>query len=283
MSPVVEDLPAAVGKAFDPDQPRDEHGRWTSGGSHYVGPEDAPGALGRWKAESRFSDLVDLLQASAGNQRTLASIGSAIAASLGVAFADPGPKTPESARRKFETKGYETAGEMTDLVRAGFTAPAPADADAVVAALAEQLDVIDEGWARTPLGYVDRKVLVRFPDSQIGEVQIWEPNLIDAKNTRGHALYEEWRRLPFDDPRREGYAAEMRRLYSAALEKAGPSWEAVSRGDGGRFGKRASNTSRSSTLADIPTSALSTGRHSPRRNAQAARGVQTAGRPSQEQ
>lgn len=46
-------------------------------------------------------------------------------------------------------------------------------------------DVLDEGWTQSPTGYVDRKVLIRFDGGTIGEVQIWEPQMLAAKSGGG--------------------------------------------------------------------------------------------------
>jgi hypothetical protein len=56
-------------------------------------------------------------------------------------------------------------------------------------------DIDDERRARaaefarkfvTPLGYFDRKVLVRFPNGQVGEVQMWHPDMLRAEEKDGH-------------------------------------------------------------------------------------------------
>jgi len=265
--PVVDGGGDEVAKAFDPAQPRDDRGRWTSdrNGWAFYGPSEAHDALRRWKSDASFGSLDDLLDAAVRNQRILGAAGRTIADELGIVFSDPGPKTAESARRKFAVKGYDSPGEMTDLVRGGFSVDRPELADRVVEALAEKFDVVDEGWSTTPLGYIDRKVLVRFADGQIGEIQLWEPNLIAAKSGEGHALYEEWRQLLPGDPKRAAIETKMRDLYSAALAKADPAWRKAITGSGAKSGKRASKAARVSTLALMPTSMLSTGIHAPRR------------------
>jgi hypothetical protein len=64
------------------------------------------------------------------------------------------------------------------------------EAESFVAALAARFHLIDEGWATTPVGYFDRKIMVRFDDGQLGEIQIWPPGMLDAKSNGGHKLYE---------------------------------------------------------------------------------------------
>jgi hypothetical protein len=54
--------------------------------------------------------------------------------------------------------------------------------------LAQLFEIADEGWQITEAGYFDRKVLVRFRSGQVGEVQFWHPDLLDAKENKGPKL-----------------------------------------------------------------------------------------------
>ncbi|MDR3488793.1 MAG: DUF1073 domain-containing protein [Bradyrhizobium sp.] len=234
---------------FDPSQPREENGQFAEGSGgqaakaekSFAGPAEAKAALKDWKANSPFKSIDDLVNASPKNQERLVGAAATVAQETGAAFRNPGAKTEESARRKFESKGYQSAGEMTDLARGGFVAKTPQQADAVVAALRKHFDVIDEGWSQAPTGYIDRKVLVRFDDGQVGEVQIWEPNLLQAKREGGgHKLYDEWRQIGPNNPalksKRTALEAKQRKLYAAAAERADPAWASVLPGKGGKPG-----------------------------------------------
>jgi len=52
------------------------------------------------------------------------------------------------------------------------------------------------------VGYVNRKVLVRFEDGTIGEIQLWAPHMPTAKDGEGHALYKRIRATISARPRR---------------------------------------------------------------------------------
>ncbi len=52
---------------------------------------------------------------------------------------------------------------VTDLARATFVIDSPQHALRAVQMVRKQFPTIDEGWQKTPVGYLDRKLLVRFP------------------------------------------------------------------------------------------------------------------------
>lgn len=239
-------------------------------------------SLDDWKAAAKFNTLDDLLKVSPANQARLAAVAEQIARDTGTEFLNPGPKTAESAARKFAAKRYDGPGHMTDLVRGGFKVETPDAADAAIGALREHFPVIDEGWVTTPAGYADRKALVRFEDGQIGEVQFWNPDMLAAKQSTGHALYEEYRKLPIGDPRRDGLQQEMREVYAGARSRMPADWNAVL-GSEGTLGNVFLKTSGERTLADMDTSASSTRSQEPLITAQASVPEMTQGRPSQEQ
>ncbi len=116
----------------------------------------------------------------------------------------------------------------------------------------------------------------------IGEVQLWEPTLLEAKNRRGHALYEQARMLEDGDPRAEVLQAEMRSLYGEAFATLSPDWTAAIEGGAGRRPNFASNASADSSRALMPTSAEGTRFQPPSRNNNAAPGAHATGSPSNE-
>jgi hypothetical protein len=85
----------------------------------------------------------------------------------------PGPKSKERLEQKVQ-RGKAPQG-ITDRVRGGFDVATPEQADEIVASLSASFEIADEGWTRTRTGYFDRKVMVRFPNGQVGEVQVWPP------------------------------------------------------------------------------------------------------------
>jgi hypothetical protein len=189
-----------------------------------VGAEGIEAAValrkGTWQKEG--PDTVEAIIAAAPkNQAALADICEAIAAKTGLKFKNPGPKTPKRIKDKLE-RG-KTPQEVNDAVRGGFNVETPEQADEIVKALAERFEVADEGWASTPVGYFDRKVMVRFDDGMVGEVQIWPPGLLEVKETKGHQLYTEWQRAQ-SGPQKAQLAAAQFALYAAAVGSMPPVW-----------------------------------------------------------
>ena len=221
------------------------------------------------------------------HQDRLATVGKEIAIETGASFKNPGIKKKETAAEKMIRKRYKSTKQLADLVRAGFLVETPDQAQRVVNMLAQAFKVLDEGWAITPHGYFDRKVMVQFADGTIGEVQIWEPNLFDAKFKRGGTeLYTASRSAP-PGPERQALEDEMTKLYSDVLEGLDPSWLATV-GRGGNVPNVPENVSRISSsepsnLPESPTSGESTSSQSSPRSstAQARPSDMTAGRPSQ--
>ncbi|QOF72396.1 hypothetical protein IG197_04740 [Aminobacter sp. SR38] len=205
---------------------------------------------------------LDELYAVVGKrQAELVAAGSEVAEATGSTFVNSGFKDKEKAAVKIARKGYDDASHLTDVVRAGFVVETPARADEVVAKLAERYDVLDEGWKKKTNGYFDRKVILRFDDGTVGEVQLWESNLRDAKFGRGEELYNLARDL---DPTSEEFLKlekEAEKLYSAARAAAGETWSSENIGgfSSPKLLKRSRQASSESTSAVSQTSMKSTG------------------------
>ncbi len=253
-------------------------------------PDPAEAALRLDEAKGRqpFDDVAGAYELAEANQTRLGAAVEAIAGKLGVKFKNPGIKARATSEEKMARKGYRSARHLTDIVRGGFIVRTAAEADGIVAELGRQLDVIDEGWSRTKDGYVDRKVMVVFPDGMIGEVQIFEQSMLAAKSGGGHRLYTESRSLSPDDPRRGELEQQQRELYSAALAKADSSIGGLFPAAASAGANMRSNTAGSTSYPDSPTSTQSTSvqlssqdQSAPRSTAQARSPSRTAGRPSQ--
>ena len=73
---------------------------------------------------------------------------------------------------------------VTDVARSGINIRSPKDYEDVVEALiAKGYNVLDEGFASTPAGYFDAKVLVQAKDGMLMELQFWPPGMLAAKET----------------------------------------------------------------------------------------------------
>ena len=165
----------------------------------------------------------DIFKIAQESQDFIANIGKSLESDLGVKFKNPGLKKIETAKEKMQRKSYASAREMTDISRAGFVINKAADADAIAERLAQNAEILDEGWGVTPAGYFDRKILVRTPNGIVSEVQIWSPKLIEAKNTKGHKLYEQ-QRMTKDPEEFARLEKEQREIYSKALSEEDPSF-----------------------------------------------------------
>lgn len=137
----------------------------------------------------------------------------------------------------------------------------------------------------TQVNYTDRKILVKFEDGTIGEVQIWPGEMLDVKNKVGHKLYEDMRALPPGDPRVKELVRQQKEIYSAALEKLPPDWEPlISGGRDGTSGNTDLNAASEIGRPESMTSATWTSdQPSPGASTDQARTYpsDTAGRPSQ--
>ncbi len=253
-------------------------------GVHAAGLDPADAKKKEWAASSPIKTVDDLLKDAPKYQEKLSSVLGSIADSLGLDFHDPGVKSRERIERKVNVDG-KPPNRITDVVRGGVSIDTPEQGDKIVAELAKHFEVADEGWYVTPAGYFDRKAVVRFDNGQVGEVQIWHPDLLRAKEKEGgHRLYVESQQYPIDDPRRKDLDQRMNELYSKVTGSLEPEWKALL-GKGGMVTDENlfANSAFDSVLASIPTEAESTRTHSPSRQTHASPGAHKAGSPSHEQ
>ena len=145
------------------------------------------------KAAQPYDGLGSLMSAATKNHAELNAVARAAARSLDLEF-EPAPiKSPDRTMEKVRDKYAGNYRKIADVARTGVTVRNFDEAESFVAALAARFHLIDEGWATTPVGYFDRKIMVRFDDGQLGEIQIWPPGMRDAKSDEGgggHKLYE---------------------------------------------------------------------------------------------
>lgn len=195
-------------------------------------------------------------------QKELEEVGRFIQDELkeAVGFITPGIKSLEKLTEKIERKGYGHTGNLTDVVRIGFLTKEYSNAATVIDRLSRKFDILDEGLVTTPAGYRDHKLLVRFKDGQIGEIQIWEPHVLAAKEGRGfvkkifpkymqdfvsdmdipiransgHAIYDKTKKLikdgvvaPKNKKKFKDLTKAQVKLYSEARRLSNISWNSV--------------------------------------------------------
>lgn len=166
----------------------------------------------------------DIYAIAQDSQNFIDGIGKSIEADLGVNFKNPGLKDIDTAKTKMQRKSYQSAKEMTDVSRAGFVINKASDADEIANRLAQSAEILDEGWAVSPAGYFDRKILVRTPNGIVSEIQIWSPKMIEASQTKGgHKLYEK-QRMSKDPEEIDTLEKQQRELYTQALSEDDPSF-----------------------------------------------------------
>lgn len=179
-----------------------------------------------WVSESNFTTVEKVYSKAADNQALLAEAADRIAKDFGIKFSNPGVKGEARMREKINP--LRPIAGVTDVVRGGFKVATPQLANDLIEALGREFVIADEGWKITPDGYFDRKVLVRFPDGMIGELQFWEPNMLAAKEELGgHKLYEQARRPDIDPLVRAGLVREMQALYGGVTDRLPGVWKAA--------------------------------------------------------
>lgn len=242
-------------------------------------------ALDQAKRAQPFEDVAGLFRRAEEHQGRLAAVAADVEKATGAKFKNPGVKERATTEEKLVRKNYRDARQLTDVIRGGFIVKSAEQADQVIAELGRVLRVLDEGWNVTPAGYFDRKALVIFDDGTIGEIQLLEPNLLEAKK-EGHKLYDQERVLPKGDPRKAELVEQQKAIYAKALDVADPSVRGIVSNPPAprRAARKAeSSSARDRTLPDSATSEELTSSQPPPGDstAQARDPLMTAGRPSQ--
>lgn len=140
-----------------------------------------------------YDTLDAVMTAAARNHAELNDAAQAAALDLGIEFKAAPLKKAERTQLKVEDKYAGDYRKIADVARTGITARTFEEAKRFVAAMAARFHLVDEGWLLAPVGYFDKKIMVRFDDGQLGEIQIWPSGMLDAKSDEGgggHKLYE---------------------------------------------------------------------------------------------
>jgi broad specificity phosphatase PhoE/8-oxo-dGTP pyrophosphatase MutT (NUDIX family)/predicted GNAT family acetyltransferase len=207
----------------EPSKSHETHHKIGTPGLVAKGLEAADAVKKQWVKESPIKTVDDLFVHAKENQEAFGKVSDMIAKEVdeGTTFQNPGVKGRKRVEEK--VRDGKPPGRINDVVRGGFIVHTRHQSDAIVKRLAEKFEIADEGWAMTPAGYFDRKVIVRFHNGMCGEVQLWNPDLLAAKK-QGHKLYEEQRALPLHDPRRAVLEQQMKELYGQVTGKLGEEW-----------------------------------------------------------
>ena len=136
-------------------------------------------------------------------------------------------KTRKRIEEKLNDKYNGDLDSITDAARGGITADRPEIAEEFIEELSKRFKLVDEGYKFTNEGYFDRKLMVIFDDNQIGEVQIWAPGMLEAKEAKGTALYNisRSRKTKLED--RDKAVNDMLELYGQVKNKLSKSWVTI--------------------------------------------------------
>lgn len=218
---------------YSPDQPRDERGRFGSGGASAPSAEHgANAAAGASEATGQHLGALNpdhLERLDAANAAKLESMYKAaaeakpafdktltgIAQDLGGQAQLPGLKGSDRATEKIVNELAGNASGLRDVLRATIEVKTAADAQKALAAVREKFDV-QPGMrntltpdAKPPDGYRDIKMNVQL-NGLAAEIQINLPSMLAAKN-ENHALYEQRRTIDGNVEREQrAYTSEER-------------------------------------------------------------------------
>jgi hypothetical protein len=182
-----------------------------------------------WQAESPLTSVDAWMKIAKSDQDYLVMLAkeAAEAAKTGKGVADPGPKTKARIEDKLARNG-KPPNKLTDVVRCGFKVDHPEQADKIIEHLSQNFPIADEGWAKTPAGYFDRKAMVLMPSGAVAEIQVWPPGMFEAKEEQGgHKLYEDWQATPKESEKWFDLQNQMNTLYSGVLSKLPSSWKGI--------------------------------------------------------
>lgn len=181
-------------------------------------PADSPRNAVPKKPNPQLSELEKLekLHAAAQqNQKSLVSAGNRISDKVGAEFKDPGVKDIGRLKEKFVKENYERASDIKDISRGGFLVKDKVQAQKIVDELGSEFKIVqDKGWKQLDSGYVDRKIIVEYPDGTLGEVQLIPKPIADYKFGQGHHNYDYIRNNPGTEK-----ATELLKQDKATYEK----------------------------------------------------------------
>ncbi|OYW47879.1 MAG: hypothetical protein B7Y36_08050 [Novosphingobium sp. 28-62-57] len=169
----------------------------TAGKSKPTPPPQSPAPKKPSPQQTELAKLEKLHAAAQQNQKSLANAGNRISEKVGAEFKDPGVKDIGRLKEKFVKENYERASDIKDISRGGFLVKDKAQAQKIVDELGSEFKIVqDKGWKKLDSGYVDRKIIVEYPDGTLGEVQLIPKPIADYKFGQGHHNYDYIRNNP---------------------------------------------------------------------------------------
>lgn len=207
-------------------------------------------------ARQNFASGEDVLAAATPNHKALNDAAGEAADDLGMDFKrDIAVKEFAEINRKVRDKYAGDFRRITDAARTGINVATMKEADDFIAKLGKKFHLLDEGWKVTPAGYFDRKIMVIFDDKTLGEIQIWPPGMLKAKEKptihakSGHKYYEISRAETSTPEARADADAKMIEIYGAVTSKLDSSF-ATKLGIGAARPSRVDSTSSAGISTD---------------------------------
>ena len=254
--------------AFDPEQPRDEHGQFASGGGGSNG-----GAGSASSAKPLFSEkelgaqvsqptrdeeaLFDGAKQGFEEQLDLLNRGKGLAKDLGGTIvrgdkgeksdlSRPGPvvqvgslKTKARAEAKVASEYGGDWSKVGDIVRSSIAVDSPKEIPGILdKLLGKGVEVVrakDRISNPTPVGYRDVLLNVKYPSGHVGELQLHVKSMLQAKDGPGHKLYERMQEIERGAKGRDlnsDEQSQIRDLNAKSNDLYGAAWK-TARGDAG--------------------------------------------------
>jgi len=186
-----------------------------------LGQDEADIFVQKLLERQRFKTGLGLFRKAKKNNETLNKAAAQAAADLGIEFEPAKVKKLKRIEEKVRDKYNGKYNRLTDAARTGINAATIEEADAFVKAMSKKFHLVDEGWKITPAGYVDKKIMVIFDDKSLGEIQIWPPGMLNAKQNptlfekSGHDYYEISRSVDSTDVEIADANQKMIEIYGA--------------------------------------------------------------------
>lgn len=179
------------------------------------------------KNQQAFASIDEIIARAANNHAELTTLITQASQRVGAKQKIAKPKKRERIKEKINDKYSGDLDSITDAARGGIVADTPEIADQFVEELAKRYKIVDEGLKFTNEGYFDRKLMVIFDDNQIGEVQIWPPGMLEAKEARGTELYNISRNRKEKLEDREKAVNDMLELYGQVKNNLSKGWVTI--------------------------------------------------------
>lgn len=130
-------------------------------------------------------DETAFMEMATRNHADLNAAAREAAQELGIEIGDVPVKTLNKIIEKLDLKGRSgQIHTISDAARTGITFATIDQGEAFVAAIAKKFHLVDEGFTLTGAGYFDRKLIVVFDGGGLGEIQMWPPGMLAAKQNK---------------------------------------------------------------------------------------------------